>query len=994
MRRIGLRNDEGTPENVSQSVCVVGVSQCTVWWVRAQNSSFFFVLCRYIKRGWGNMFNFVSFEVLLRGVFEDDAPPQVVAEATGSAARRDDLHAAAEDEGEESAPPSSGRSSDGPPVGGGHTPPPTRADSQNASQRGVPSLDLYGHLEKVMPPGTPLDVFVAAVPTDTTTGNIPVDASVPGASHRHASRAAEEACVSGFKSRGIGSHCRVLFGAHTDASLRVPALVPETYSTVVLGALDRKGPTPAGDDDFDDQRIVPTPISIVIVVTRADAEGSSGDVLVSWAVDAAACVEHARRQVRAVAPPLAPRKLPADPSLAIVDRRGGGGDAPRHPNGAASRDGGASSFPPAVIDFTITRKKRLRSTVDASSSGLCVPFSLCIVDLNRLVSVPGAPSAMRVAAENVLSLALVSRFGRNESPSSRAAPSTSAPCFPPCTPSTCPPDHPACAYGSLSLPDVHYDASFFEAIFRCIVLRAAESHPRQHVPTDAPGGSQDPAAIGRDDDLDCPILSLLFNRTTKKAVAASTGPLMQVRPLQHVLLLVDLKHTKSSLNQGVVTILHHEHAAIGFRWELLRHLDVSERCMLSDKGVEPLLAVVRSCRGLKSFTADRCGLTLASAPGLRATFGAHPALQRVSLQNNSFFECAGEELLRCTRINRKLTVFRLDGNAMSAALLARFAAQLSRNVEALRLDPFNVSSSEYDFLLSLEGRAASDASTPHAALSPARDELKSSPSALPSPSESVLPARTWELAVGLFSVMVVSDSDAVVKGGGAGGAAAARVIPSVIMQSPLFNAVCTEAFRHFSYYVEDAIVRVVFAPCVAVVPSAAAFIPSLVTAPPQTRIDGPRQQQQLPGLPDARVAHAEDESVAVDGPMINDGGEANHHNASWGAPSAAATIGDDSYPLSFVKVLFVPLHIMARAPHRWAYVTGLLTGVGAAQSKVGVSPEHLVLASRCVFSSMRRLLGPDVFHAEAQAAWLQCVALLLRHVLSGFPQAVVFASAS
>lgn len=89
------------------------------------------------------------------------------------------------------------------------------------------------------------------------------------------------------------------------------------------------------------------------------------------------------------------------------------------------------------------------------------------------------------------------------------------------------------------------------------------------------------------------------------------------------------------------------------------------------------------------------------------------------------------------------------------------------------------------------------------------------------------------------------------------------------------------------------------------------------------------------------------------------------------------------YPVSFAKMLTVPLRTMVAYPHRFRDAALVIQGLGRAQAAIGVCPHHYAAASKLFIDSLTSHIGPDIMTAEARAAWCIVLALFVRHALTG-----------
>uniref|UniRef100_A0A7S1MLZ1 Uncharacterized protein n=1 Tax=Neobodo designis TaxID=312471 RepID=A0A7S1MLZ1_NEODS len=405
------------------------------------------------------------------------------------------------------------------------------------------------------------------------------------------------------------------------------------------------------------------------------------------------------------------------------------------------------------------------------------------------------------------------------------------------------------------------------------------------------------------------------------------------------------------------------------RWALLKSLDLSS-AIVGDGNFGPVLGVAAHCRFLESFAADRNGLSLASAPAIVHTFGQHPTIRRVSLRSNDFFESAGDELLRTIRVNRRIVVFDVSGNAISEVLLRRYDAQLERNREEVASNIFNPEGAIY---ASVAGSASPDD----------------------------LPSGAWELSLAMWRLLVAAPSapangddnapprppTAGAGNNGGDGAAADALADDMVPQcvsAPLFVAVATRAFRAVASQLQDPVMRQLVAPVVELESAAAAGASSGADA--HTLVDAQRVAANL-----AEAQALEDLSGRVDGAGSTRSNADTDDSAlvpepphqPRTAPADVIAVGEYHYPLSFAKIYVVALGTMASFPHRWPYAARALKCLGRAHEQLGVPRALYAVYNEAVFKALMHELGPDTMHARMQGAWLHASSFILRALLAG-----------
>jgi hypothetical protein len=415
---------------------------------------------------------------------------------------------------------------------------------------------------------------------------------------------------------------------------------------------------------------------------------------------------------------------------------------------------------------------------------------------------------------------------------------------------------------------------------------------------------------------------------------------------------------KKALNAAVVkrlssgagscsTLLPSLHRAVGRvmpRWALLRTLDLRS-AIVGDANMPPVLAVLAHCKNVEIFRADQNGLSLASAPSLFNVLSQHPSIAQVSLTLNDFFEAAGDELLRTVKVNRRISVFDMSGNAISPVLAKRFEAQLQRNVDALRDDTFNPEGSAYN-------------------------------AAQRGPDD--LPAEAWELAGAIWRLLTVvpssnADGHDAHKLASSGGRRSPREAPMEEfvprgVSAPLFVAVATRAYRTLpSSSLEDPLLRQLAAPLVE--------LDSETTG--HAGAHGPNAQQVAADL--ARAQAVNDLfAVSSDGAVM-----AADVSGPLESPLDGQATSEYLYPVSFSKMFMVAYGTVLSYPHRWPYAARALKCLGHAHEQLGVPRSAYTAFNKAFFGALMHEFGPDAMHPRMQSAWLHTTALILRTVMLG-----------
>jgi Leucine-rich repeat (LRR) protein len=106
--------------------------------------------------------------------------------------------------------------------------------------------------------------------------------------------------------------------------------------------------------------------------------------------------------------------------------------------------------------------------------------------------------------------------------------------------------------------------------------------------------------------------------------------------------------------------------------------------LLGDRGVLPVLEVIKVCSSLASLDLSSNMLANVAASAIHLQLHSHPGIRYLYLSDNDFLDLAGIELLRLLRRNRNITVLKTWGNEFSSYLNTRLARQLEANVKSMK----------------------------------------------------------------------------------------------------------------------------------------------------------------------------------------------------------------------------------------------------------------------------------------------------------------------
>ena len=364
----------------------------------------------------------------------------------------------------------------------------------------------------------------------------------------------------------------------------------------------------------------------------------------------------------------------------------------------------------------------------------------------------------------------------------------------------------------------------------------------------------------------------------------------------------------------------------GGRWDLLQELDFS-RNILGDKGFQAVLSVIPLCPSLTTLSADRNELTEVSAKRIVRVLWSNTCLTRVSFAYNEFYPTAGDELLRLLRHNHKLIHFNLEGNPLTPYIITRVQRCLDRNSSLRENDIFDVLVERYSHLSQLDNIPRDSQKLLHSLWT----LLTTAPAHPRSSSEAPSP-RCDEATQQLLGTNSVDNT-----------------VPFGVT-APLFRTVMRDVDRGIAAKYRDPRLRQVF-----------------------TEV----------------CSHFEraSSSLTVEGSGESDqGAPMGSNSAAIPAVESAANFSTallDFYVLSFAKMVFVPLRVLAHAPNRWPDAARALQCLGAAHASWGISAPHYCAAGKFLFDALTANLGEAIMTPQLEAAWLMFYALIVRTVLAG-----------
>ena len=393
-----------------------------------------------------------------------------------------------------------------------------------------------------------------------------------------------------------------------------------------------------------------------------------------------------------------------------------------------------------------------------------------------------------------------------------------------------------------------------------------------------------------------------------------------------------------------------------YRWDTLTSLSLFHY-ILGDTNVLPVLSLLLCCRGVEFADFNTNALTTLSMKRLVEVFRRHPSIRTLDLSGNTFFESAGDEMLRLALGNKGIVGIACGSNHFSERLHDRIQRQVAQNAALLRADPMNFLSPDYSYL-----RSSTD-----------------------------IPAEAWLAVHERWITLIAAPLDVHPRNVEERKKAAERGAANASNGGGAAGAAAAAGDAH--EYLSRPATAVVAAPKSLVIPLSAE-VPAAVAAPLFAEAMRHVQIEVLSRLTQDRIirglfrdfaAHQGRHLLEVDLPTLQE------IEKRGVAPDGA--LGMPRYSRSYAKMLVTALNATLGAAAKsaddrqiaWRDTVRLLQGLGEAQFDLGCRPWHLMFANRAFMEWLVSVLGPTMMDPVTQACWAQVLALISRAIVSGTP---------